>query len=80
MCRYVKIKTTSMNVYTVKPSTLSQIFMLGAAKTHHQALSYNSCELVAESFHMEDYSLITQTINYFIFDEYKESRCVLPAP
>ena len=27
MCRYVSIKTTSMNVYSIKPATLSMIFV-----------------------------------------------------
>ena len=45
MCRYVKIKTTSMNVYTIKPSTLSQVFMLASGQPQQNTQGYNSAEL-----------------------------------
>lgn len=32
MCKYVNIRTTSMNVYAIKPSTLSKVFVYGANK------------------------------------------------
>jgi hypothetical protein len=32
MCRYVSIKTASMKVYSIKPSTLSMIFVAAASE------------------------------------------------
>jgi len=31
MCKFVDVKTTSLNIYSVKPYTISQIFYLGGA-------------------------------------------------
>lgn len=68
MCRSVKIKTTSVDVYTIKPSTLSQVFMLAARSPSLPASCYNSPALAEEGLQLEDYALITSTISYFVFD------------
>lgn len=70
MCRYVSIKTTSMKVYSIKPSTLSRVFVEAASNGGEiECLLGETVESGLNSrFTKQDYCEITQIINYFVFD------------
>ncbi len=71
MCKYSNLKTSALDIYSIKPATISSIFSQGLNAPDEKEINTPQFE---DSCVLENCKELTQTMNLFIFNDFKQEK------